>query len=148
MVKRLLAMRETWVRSLGCKDPLEEEMATHSSALAWKIPWTEEPGRLQSVGLQRVGDDWVTSLSVFRDNGYILTIISINVGKSFTWFNVWPLSLSLSLMHTYTHTSITAAHSAIYFFLSPVSVSHSSALKLIAWNSARYQGKHGSCLSR
>ena len=57
MVKRLPAMRETWVRSLGGEDPLEKEMATHSSFLAWKMPWTEEPGRLQSVGLQRVRHD-------------------------------------------------------------------------------------------
>ena len=57
MVKRLPAMRETWVRSLGREDPLEKEMATHSSTLAWKIPWTEEPGRLQSIRSQRVGHD-------------------------------------------------------------------------------------------
>ena len=57
MVKRLPAMQETQVRSLGQEDLLEKEMATHSSALAWKIPWTEEPGRLQSMGLQRVGHD-------------------------------------------------------------------------------------------
>jgi len=62
MVKRLPTMWETWVRSLGWKDPLEKEMATHSSTLAWKIPWTEERGRLQSMGLQRVGHDWVTLL--------------------------------------------------------------------------------------
>ena len=55
MVKCLPAMWETWVRSLGQEDPLEKEMATHSSILAWKIPWMEEPGRLQSMGLQRVG---------------------------------------------------------------------------------------------
>ena len=57
MVKRLPTMRETWVRSLGWEDPLEKEMATNSSTLAWKIPWTEEPGGIQSVGLQRVGHD-------------------------------------------------------------------------------------------
>ena len=51
-VKRLPAMQETWVRSLGQEDPLKKEMATHSSTLAWKIPWTEKPGRLQSMGLQ------------------------------------------------------------------------------------------------
>ena len=51
------AMRETWVRFLGREDPLEKEMAAHSSTLAWKIPWTEEPCRLQSMGLQRVGHD-------------------------------------------------------------------------------------------
>ena len=50
MVKRLSAMQETWVRSLGWEDPLEKEMAAHSSILAWKIPWTVEPGRLRSLG--------------------------------------------------------------------------------------------------
>ena len=56
-VKNLPAVQETWVRSLGWEDPLEKEMATHSSILAWKIPWTEEPGGLQSMGSQRVGHD-------------------------------------------------------------------------------------------
>ena len=56
-VKRLPTMRETWVQSLGQEDLLEKEMATHSSTLAWKIPWTEEPGRLQSMGSQRVRHD-------------------------------------------------------------------------------------------
>ena len=55
MVKSLPAMRETWVQSLGQKDPLEKEVAIHSSILTWKIPWTEEPGGLQSIGLQKVG---------------------------------------------------------------------------------------------
>ena len=49
-------MQENWVRSLGWEDPLDKEMATHSSILAWKIPWTEEPGRLQSMGSQRVNE--------------------------------------------------------------------------------------------
>ena len=53
-VKYLSTMRETWVRALGWEDPLEKEMAIHSSTIAWKIPWTEEPGRLQSMGSQRV----------------------------------------------------------------------------------------------
>ena len=56
-VKRLSAMQETWVRFLGQEDPLEKEMATHSSILAWKIPWMEKPGRLQSMGSQRVTHD-------------------------------------------------------------------------------------------
>ena len=55
MAKRLPTIRETWVQSLGRGDPLEKEMATHSSILVWKIPWIEEPGRLQSMGSQRVG---------------------------------------------------------------------------------------------
>ena len=57
MVKCLPAVWETWVQSLGWEDPLEKEMATHSSTLAWKIPWIEEPGRLQSMGSQRVRHD-------------------------------------------------------------------------------------------
>ena len=61
-LKRLPAMQEMWVWSLGQEDPLEKEMATHSSILAWSIPWTEEPGRLQSMGSQRVGHKWATSL--------------------------------------------------------------------------------------
>ena len=55
MVKNLPAIQETRVRALGWEDPLEKEMAVHSSTIAWKIPWTEEPGRLQSMGSQRVG---------------------------------------------------------------------------------------------
>ena len=57
MVKSLPEMQETWVRSLGWEDPLEKEMATHSSTLAWKIPWTKEPSGLQSMGSQRVRRD-------------------------------------------------------------------------------------------
>ena len=60
MVKNLPTIQEpqkTWVQSLGQEDPLEEGMATHSSIIAWRIPWTEEPGRLWSTGLQRVGHD-------------------------------------------------------------------------------------------
>ena len=57
-------MQEVWVRSLGWEDLLEKEMATHSSTLVWKIPWMEEPGRLQYMGSQRAGHDWMTSLSL------------------------------------------------------------------------------------
>ena len=63
-VKRLPAMQDTWVWSLGWEDPLEREKATHSSTLTWKTPWTEKPGRLQSIGLQSVRHDWETSLSL------------------------------------------------------------------------------------
>ena len=62
MVKSLPAMQETWVQSLGWEDPLEKEMATHSSILAWKIPWTEQPGGLRSTGSQRVGHNFTTLL--------------------------------------------------------------------------------------
>ena len=60
IVKNMLAMYETQIRSLGWADPLEKEMATHSSILAWEIPWTEEPGRLQSMGSQRVRHNLAT----------------------------------------------------------------------------------------
>ena len=61
MVKNLSAVWETKVQSLGQEDPLEKGMTAHSGILAWRIPWTEEPGGLQSVGSQRVGHDWVTN---------------------------------------------------------------------------------------
>ena len=64
-VKHLPTMRETRVQFLGWEDLLEKEIAIHFSILAWKIPWTEKPSRLQSMGLQRVGHDWGTSLSLF-----------------------------------------------------------------------------------
>ena len=62
MVKNLPAVWETWVQSLGWEDLLEKGMETHSSILAWRIPWTEEPGRLLSMGLQRVGHDWANNM--------------------------------------------------------------------------------------
>ena len=67
-VKRLSTMRENPVQSLGWEDPLEKEMAIHSSTIAWKIPWTEEPGRLQSMGSQRIGRDCTFT---FRQAGSI-----------------------------------------------------------------------------
>ena len=63
-VKNLLVMQETWVQSLGWEDPLEEDMATHSSILAWRIPWTEEPVGLQSMGLHRVNVTERLTLSI------------------------------------------------------------------------------------
>ena len=65
MVKRLPTMQETQVQSLGWEDTLEKEMATHSSILAWKIPWTEEPGWLLSMGSQRVGHDWLSNFTTY-----------------------------------------------------------------------------------
>ena len=66
MVKNPLAMQETPIRSLSQEDPLEKEMATHSSILAWEIPWTEEPGGLQFMGSQRAGHNKVTSIFTFH----------------------------------------------------------------------------------
>ena len=65
MVKNLPAMQETQVWSLDQEDPLQKGRATHSSILAWRNPWTEEPSRLQSMGLQRVGHDWATNIFTF-----------------------------------------------------------------------------------
>ena len=81
MVKNLPAMWETWVQSQGGEDPLEEEMDTCSSILAWRNPWTEEPGRLQSMGLQRVGYDWVTNTST------LFALIFLLHFKPSTWAN-------------------------------------------------------------
>ena len=88
MVKHLTTMWETQVRSLGWEDPLEKEMATHSNILAWKIPWTEEHGRLQSMGSQRVGHDWATSLHLHCWMQFFL-YNSINIFSS-SWLKYSP----------------------------------------------------------
>ena len=74
MVKHLSTMWETWVRSLGQEDSLEKEMAIHSSTIAWRIPWTEEPGRLQSMGSQRVRHDFTLTFTFSRIVGRCFTI--------------------------------------------------------------------------
>ena len=88
-VKRLSTTWETWVRSLGWEDPLEKEMAIHSSSIAWKIPWTEEPGRLPSMGSQRIGHDRAISLSfsLLYLNG--LVVFPGSYGGLISSF-VWP----------------------------------------------------------
>ena len=92
MVKCLLAMQESWVWSLGWEDPLEKEMATHSIILAWRIPRSEEPDSLQSKGTQRVGHDWMISLSIFiilrcpqRDKACLFTLFLFLL--PFRWAN-------------------------------------------------------------
>ena len=77
MVKNLPAMQGTRVQPLGWKDPLEKGMATHSSILAWRIPWTEGPGGLQSMGLQRLGHDWVTNTFTFTENNMYVQMIRV-----------------------------------------------------------------------
>ena len=74
MIKCLPTMWETQVRSLGREDLLKKEMATHSNTPAWKIPWTEDPGSLQSMGSQRVRHDWVTKLSLFHFQPYMIIL--------------------------------------------------------------------------
>ena len=113
MVKHLPAVQETWIQSLGWEHPLEKEMATHSSTLAKTIPWTEEPGRLQSLGSQRVRHNWATSLFFFLRfplytvSGEFFHKWMLNFIKSFFCI-YWDdhLSLSLSLyIHIYDFLS-------------------------------------------
>ena len=85
-VKRLPAMQETWVRFLDREDPLKKQMAIHYSTLAWKITWTEKPDRLKSMGLQRVGHDWVTSLLLSTNSLYACLAIILHV-YHFWYFN-------------------------------------------------------------
>ena len=90
LVKNPPAMQETQVQSLGGEDPLEKEMATHSSIPAWKISWIEEPGGLQSMGSQRVRHNWVTNtyllLGVVEFKTYILQIIFSHSELFFFWY--------------------------------------------------------------
>ena len=95
MVKHLPAVWETWVRSLGWKDLLEKEMATHSSTLAWKIPRMEEPRRLQSMGSQRVGHNWETSHH-FISRQITLSFIIIPLNLLFTVWEVKPTHQKIS----------------------------------------------------
>ena len=88
-VKCLSTMRETRVRALGWEDPLEKEIAIHSSTIAWKIPWTEEPGRLQSMGSQRVGHDWATSLTSLCGEAVNTYHLSDHI------WQCWPTILSI-----------------------------------------------------
>ena len=85
-IKRLPAIRETRVRFLGQEDPLEKEIAIHSSTLAWKIPWTEEPDRLQSMGSQRVGHDWATSHFTLLSEASFIYITSMYVCIRHKWY--------------------------------------------------------------
>ena len=81
LVKNLPAVQETRVWSLSWEDPLEKEMATHSGILAWKISWTEKPGGLQSMGLQRVGHDWATNTNALFIN-YLINLKSVHTGST------------------------------------------------------------------
>ena len=134
-LKRLPAMQETWVRSLGRGDPLEKEMATHSSNLAWRIPWTEELSGPQSTGLQRVRHDWATSLFTFmhrrrkwqptpvflpgESQGWGAWWAAIyGVAQSGTWLK-W-LSSSSSIINIKIFISVKSTTSSTFFF--PVSL--------------------------
>ena len=105
MVKRLPTMWEIWVQSLGREELLEKAMATYSSTLAWKNPWTEEPDRLQSMGSQRVRQDWVTSLSLsaFIMEGWLSLYRplhhSLHPGLLASWPEVGPFGTGCSWAH-------------------------------------------------
>ena len=90
MIKSLPEVQETQVQSLGQEDPLEKEMSTHSSTVAWKIPWTKECGRLQSMGWQRVGYHWAMSLT---HSAYKLNIQGDNKQAWCTPFPIWNQSI-------------------------------------------------------
>ena len=132
MVKNLTTMWETWVPYLSQEDPLEEEMATHPSILAWRILWTEEPGGLQSTGSQRVGHDWVTNtftLSIIHNhplqsipNYFKAPVIS-------TASSPWLVTIisSQSATHLHDKTSFSCLKIA---FIEPLSTSKPSSVCL------------------
>ena len=97
MVKHLSAIQKTAVWSLGQKDPLEKEMASHSSILTWKIPWMDEPGRLQFMGSQRVGHYWVTSLH-FNCGGRLSYLFLLFFGILHSNGYIFPFLLCLLLL--------------------------------------------------
>ena len=99
IVKNLPAMQEAWVWSLGWENPLDKGMATYSSNFSWRIPWREEPGRLQSTGLQRARQDWATNTSqLVHTHTYTNTL----------------LPCACTHTHTHTHTQTPAAYSLLH----------------------------------
>ena len=105
MVMNVPAMQETWDQFLGQEDHLEKRMATHSSILVWRIPWTEDPGRLQSMGSQRIGYDWVT-------NTPLASIPSLGLLASLTF--------STNLLLYFLNHALSLPSQFTLFILSPV----------------------------
>ena len=112
MVKNLPAMQETRVQSLGQEDPLEKEMATHSSILAWRIPWTEKPGGLQSVGLWRVRHNWASNTNTQARKtkafkGKLRSFTDIKYIKNISWleFCFIPSLISIIVAEEVCHWS-------------------------------------------
>ena len=115
-VKNLPAMQETQIRSLGREDLLEKEMATHSSILAWRIPWTEEPGKVQSLGSQRVWHDWSNLVCNIRSTPLPLIFrvpVSWTQTAIYSLFTPWSHLLFCML----EDFCFTAGNRAEYFFL-------------------------------
>ena len=92
---------EMWVRSLGQKDPLKKEMTTHSSLLAWKVPWTEEPGELQSIGLQRVGYDWACTHTSIYSSVVLGTLLAPATCPLHPSPLCWPADITLGAWPLY-----------------------------------------------
>ena len=144
-LKHLPAMRKTWVRSLGWEDPLEKEMATHSSIPAWRIPWTEEPGGLQSTGSQRVGHDWATSLT----HSLCLFLPFLLVHNMFIYLNLfliggWLLFNIVLVSAVEQHDSTIGIYTApsSWTFLPPLPPPHlSQLLQSIGLSSLCYRAK-------
>ena len=114
MVKNLPAIQETWVRSLCQEDPLEKGMATYSNIIAWKIPWTEKPGRLLSIGSHRVGHDWSDLAYIIYI--YIYIYIYMNLKKNIYSF---PLSVQFSSVQSLSHA---------WLFVTPWLAAHQASL--------------------
>ena len=137
MVKHLPTMRETWVQSLDREDPLEKEMATHSSILAWRIPWTEELGTLQSMGLQsRTQLSNFTSLSLCHVLGYVilLSFVPCPFPSCFTSISSTPensIGFIFKMLSDTTHSSqpisllLSLSHGPLLPFQCPSSTSTS-----------------------
>ena len=120
-LKRLPPMWETQVQSLDWEDPLEKEMATYSSILAWRIPWIEEPGRLQSTGSQRVGHDWGTSLSLSQRTLYLVQVFMDQKAKEVcfcVYTDPYIYVYIYVCMYIYMHTTYThmCKHTYMSFF--------------------------------
>ena len=90
MVKNLPAVQESRMWSLVWEDPLEKGIATHSTSLAWRIPWTEEPGGLQSMVTQRVEHDWATSTFTFKNKfSALIDIMIVSISEEELWWDIW-----------------------------------------------------------
>ena len=132
MAKSLPTMWETWVQPLGWENLLEKKMTTHSNILAWKIPWTEEPGRLQSMGSKRVGHKWVTSLSLCFYSLAFVYSAAINIGVN--------VSLSILVSLVCMPSSGTAEYysrSITRFLRNLHTVLHSGCISLLSYQQCK-----------
>ena len=100
-VKRLSTMRETWVRALSWEDPLEKEMAIHSSTIAWKVPWTEEPGRLQSMGSNTTERLHLSLYSTFQQYPFSFEkpSVDVSIGYLFLKGKSWEKTIGIFIDH-------------------------------------------------